>query len=111
MLVYDMQANATAPVATDILQSDNIGGLTNLNNANRFKIIMDKEFKFGSVDQTTLVYKKYLKCKLPTQFNSGSAGTIGDIQTGSIYLVTYSPNLGTALPGGLVSVRVRFSDN
>lgn len=111
MIVQDLQSNATAPAATDILQTDNIGGLTNLNNSNRFKIIMDKEFRFGSVDNTSVMYKKYIKCKLPTQFNSGSAGTVGDIQTGSIYLLTYSPLLTTALPGGLISTRVRYSDN
>lgn len=111
LLVYDMQANATAPLATDILQSDSIQGVQNLNNSNRFKIIYDKHFALGAVDNTVLNFKKYIKCAYPTQFNSGSAGTIGDIQTGSLYLMTYGPQIGTALPNGGTSVRVRFSDN
>lgn len=111
VLVYDMQANGTAPLATDILQSDQIAGVMNLNNANRFKILMDKTACIGAVDNTAVNITKYLKGDWITQFNAGSAGTIGDIQTGSIYLLVYGPNIGVAVPNGAFTVRVRFSDN
>lgn len=111
MLVYDQQTNGTTCVATDVLQTDSIFGLTNLNNSNRFKILFDKHFKMGSVSDTSINYHKYWKCNLPVQFNAGSAGTVGDIQTGSVYILAWSPQIGVAIPIGGVSVRVRFSDN
>jgi len=111
MIVYDKQTNAATPTVAAILQSDNIFGLQNLDNSNRFVVIMDKTFRFGSVDQTSVVYSKYKKVNLPVQFNTGSAGTVGDIQTGGLFLVTWSPQITTALPIGSCTTRIRFSDN
>lgn len=110
MVVYDSQANATAPAVTDILQVDNISGVMNLNNADRFKVVMDKVFNFGAVDHTSVVYTKYKKIALETKFNNGSAGTVGDIQTGSMYLLTHNIGITTAPPIGSFYVRIRFYD-
>lgn len=111
MLVYDQQTNGTALTAAQVLQTDAIYGLTNLDNSNRFKILFDKHFKMGSVSDTSINYRKFMKINLPVQFNSGSAGTVGDIQTGSVYILAWSPQIGVAIPIGGISVRIRFSDN
>lgn len=98
----------------------------NPNNRDRFKILWDKQYVFGpiKVDNTATqsygwaqgpsVYqvKFFKKMKLETIFNSGSAGTIADIQSGALYLLT----IGTTAPGTntdadfIVTTRVRFDD-
>lgn len=112
LVVQDMQANGAAPAGTDVLASNEITSPMNLNNVERFKVILDKEFKLGAIDCTACAYKWYKKFKLPVAFNTGSTGNITDITTGSLYMLTFSNGLfATTAPSGEVYTRIRFTDN
>lgn len=121
ILVYDRQSNGTAPAITDVLQTNSITAMRNLENRKRFKIFMDKTFVINASYQTAAALNTasnnhffeeyYRKLSHPVTFNSGTAGTIADITTGSMYLIT----MGTAATGTTSSLcglksRIRYTD-
>lgn len=114
-VVYDKQPNGVALAYTDVFRTGSgTAALRNLENRKRFRILKDWYECLSPVasDDSMKVYQWYAKCHLPVQFNSGDAGTIADIQTGSLYLVYMgSADAGTAdcQMGG--QVRVRFTDS
>jgi len=102
-LVYDMQTNATSPGYSNIWET--IAGSAppktiaqlhtprNLSNIDRFKIIkqgkmfINNETVAATSNSAPKPYgyiKKYIKLNLPTKYNQGTAGTVADIQTGSL---------------------------
>lgn len=112
ILFYDKQANAVAPAITDFLLTDSFAANHNLNNRERFITLMDKVV--GAVSfSNNQTFKKYKNLNLDTCYNAGNAGTIGDIQTGSLYLLTYmaAGAVTTAEAVTLARVRIRFEDN
>lgn len=112
IVVYDKQSNATAPVATDILLADGIQNGNNLSNSRRFVTLCDKVMQSIGPAGPQAAYKKiYLKLNHPVEFNTGSAGTIGDIQTGAVYVLLYA-NGGTTTAGSShqTFTRIRFVD-
>lgn len=111
MVVYDSQANAAAPAATDILVTDAAYGLNNLNNRERFRVLIDKLFVFDNYAYASKAFNMFRRLKEDSVFNSGNAGTIGDITRGSLYLVTWLDNgYATAAPLFDCRVRIRFWD-
>lgn len=109
ILFYDRQPNGAAPSVADLLtDTDNAGGTTstsiadiNISNADRFKILRDWYWDIpgpatGSPNygdalstQREVVVKDFVPLKgMEVHFNAGTAGTIGDITTGSLYLLT-----------------------
>ena len=92
LIVYDRQANGAAPAATDVLTSNTIMAIQNLDNRDRFIILADI-FPYaqdetlaagnnGSGLRGIMAYKRYIKCNLETIYG-GNAGTIADINSGS----------------------------
>lgn len=110
LVIYDAQTNAAIPLATDILQINDISSPMNLNNSDRFKVILDKTWNIGSVDNTSYIRALYKKCKLETKFNNGGGATVGDIQTGGLFALTYCTGLTTATVAGQVYSRIRYYD-
>lgn len=111
MFVYDRQANATGPSALDILQADRIISPMNLSNSKRFKVILDKLHSWG-VGESQVNESGFMKLNLPVEFNTGSAGTIGDIQSGSLYAFIWSAgDYNTADPLFELATRIRYVDS
>lgn len=129
IIVYDRQTNGAAPTYANIMQSQDITGTTastafsmvNLDNRDRFVIVRDKFYGFGAIDSTATqalssaspgIYpiNEYVKCKFETIFNTGSAGTVGDISSGSLYLFWVASNASAAGVQATVSTRLRFDD-
>lgn len=113
LVVYDAQANATAPAVTDILDTDNFVSGMNLSNNRRFKVLCDivLENGIGTPGPGACAGTRYVRGDWNTEFNTGSAGTIGDIQSGSVYMLTaQSGNLITAAPLSTIFTRIRFQD-
>lgn len=127
IIVYDKQPNGTAPTFANVIQSQNIAGVTsslvddmvNLDNRDRFEIIRDMVVAVGPYDHTAtqalaggpclVTMDTYIKLgNRETVYNAGAAGTIGDIATGSLYVfwIASSDN-NLAWQGGF---RLRFSD-
>jgi len=113
MIVYDKQANATAPTGAQVLLVDSVVGVNDLGNARRFVTLMDKVFTTSAVGgvQDDSHIEFYKKCNLPVDYNVGTAGTVADIQSGSLHMISWnSGGLLTAAPAGQFTIRVRFID-
>lgn len=125
MIVYDLQPNGAAPSITDILNTADPASHLNLNNRDRFRILVDKEYTFdpySSVQTATqaqlcfgrTIYnmKLYKKLNLDMVFNAVNGGTVADIASGALYMVWIGS--ATASTNGdvnaIVSTRVRYSD-
>jgi len=112
MVVYDKQANATAPAITDILLSDGFTSQNNLSNRDRFVTISDFITEpLAAGGPTSIAGVIYKKLNLETQYNSNSAGTIGDISSGSIYMfIAQTGGITTTTCDFAANVRIRYSD-
>jgi len=117
LVVYDKQANAAALTAATVLNAATVEDMKNLENRSRFWILHDEQFVMGASGGTTGIptmreLSWYRKVKLPVIYNSGDAGTVADITTGSLYVIT----IGSEAPGATASSavmrsRVRYADN
>lgn len=112
LVVYDKQANATAPAITDILLADSFHSPNNLSNRDRFVTLIDNvSTALGPTGDAAVGGVIFKRLNLETLFNSGSAGTIGDITSGSVYMfVAQSGGLATAGPNYTARVRMRYTD-
>lgn len=109
----DTQPNGLAPVVGDILQQTNVNGMRNLGNGYRFRILKDLRFTqvYSSESQ-----QKTISVNIPLRFHTrysvtGSTGTITDILTNSLYMMTIgdqAPATGALWAGDL---RFRWIDN
>ena len=121
MLVLDKQANAATPAFTDIYDVAQPTTLRNISNMPRFQVLFDSQEvimvgpNVGTPQTESIVtaHKGYLKCNIPVQYNVGTAGTVGDIQTNALYFVM----IGNSGSGTLFDVqvfngqvRIRYSD-
>lgn len=120
-IVYDKEANGAAPAATDIMASDLIDGLNNLNTAGRFITVFDQTWQpvsgfsagaSGVGAAQAQVLDGYVKCNLPTKYNGGNAGTIADISSGSLYVLAWSNGVAFGGTGGdlIGNFRIRYTD-
>lgn len=126
ILVVDMQANGSLPLWTDIFVEANATTLTNLNNRDRFRILVDRQDMIepgvsgagpasgvGNAGGPTICFKQiYKKLNFQTTYNAGIQGTIADIQTGSLLLCTIASvtAVGTGGYSTQVKCRIRFTD-
>jgi len=112
MIIYDKQANATAPTILDILERDDFTSPNNLSNRDRFVTLCDHMSpavsQNGDQSIASVVYKPL---NLETMFNDGVAGTVGDITSGSIYFF-YAQTSGITVTGPNFEwdFRVRYAD-
>lgn len=125
IILWDMQPNGAAPAIGDVLTNaaDNTSQL-NLNNRDRFRIVKDKMFCFDpfwhvvvaddfvGFNHTTTAHKGYKKMNQEVIFNAGNAGGVGDIASGSLYVMfigdaAAAANMNINLVG---NTRVRFTD-
>lgn len=119
-IVYDSDANGAAPAITDILKSASPIALMNLNNRDRFEVLMDKQYMIGKTNNTATQaltngnnlfdFKEYITLDHDTIFG-GTGATIADIKTGSIYLMMISSTAGTDCPNMSYATRIRFNDS
>lgn len=124
LIVYDKQPNGASPTYGDIIKSQDITGATsstysdfvNLDNRDRFEIIRDHFIQLGQFTTTpdyatgplTVPINEYLKlANREVCYNAGNAGTIGDIQSGALYMFLVADNAGA---NSDLSFRVRFTD-
>lgn len=122
MIYYDHAPSGAAAAITDVLNANSINGHVNLNNKDRFLILYDRiitdeagyETAFNNAFSIAGKINLKLGGKLGLEqiFNSGNAGTIADINVGSIYIAfctTGNVNFGTGARVDFSS-RIRFTD-
>jgi len=112
IVFYDSQPNGAAPTLAALLADSNAGHATavtseiNLDNRERFKILRDMPFLLPSCTNTagvitnlgmqdtvkqSMQFDEFIKLKgLETVYNGTNGGTIADITSGSLFVVTFS---------------------
>lgn len=119
LIVYDKQTNAAAPLATDILQVDQIVSLQNLSNNRRFKVLADELIDCvgtaGPQSWQRTIWRDFTnggkKPGLNVEFNAASTANVDSITSGSVYALFYQQGtLLVASPTGSMYSRIRFSD-
>ena len=123
IIFVDKQANGTAPTPANVLAVTGSAEATvsahNLEYRNRFWILSDKVYGFGcdyggaGVGVQRLVATRFWRSfAVKTTFNSGTAGTVADIATNSLYLLAISDTATAAQQPYLQFYsRVRFTDD
>lgn len=120
MIVYDKQSNGALPAITDVLTAATSKSFMNLNNRDRFVVLLDRRHAVGSRGITAtqsfsdgpgpVPLHEYIKINLPVIYDGGTAA-IGDIQTGSLFLLTIGDvAAGTSDAQFIGALRVRFAD-
>lgn len=126
IVFIDKQANGAAPTTTDLLAQALPTSPLNLNNRDRFKVIFDDQFVFGPILSITTAtqaqaafggdqihsYHKFKKLEVEVINNAGTAGTVADIQSGSIYafyIGSQAAGTNTDLNANIFW-RIRFTD-
>ena len=119
VIVYDTQPNSgTIPSGTDIFATADPNSPLNLNNRDRFQVLMDVRKQVSAFlmsatpglatgNPSNAYFKKYKKCNKETVF-SGTANTIGSISTGAVYLCFIADAQVAAFD---YYIRIRFTDN
>jgi len=98
LLVYDKQTNGTAFTTGDLIgdvppvHSSTIFNFILLENRRRFIVLKDEMYLLGQSGFYEKFYWGFwtVVVDLPVVFNAGNAGTVADISTGSLYLVSMS---------------------
>lgn len=114
MLVYDKQTNGSTPALTDIIDPtttpSNFFGMINLNNRDRFVMLMDKVFALDNGRGYTMVFKKFKKLNHDTVYSATTAA-IGSVATGGLFWVTVGNQTAGAADIDMNSAhRIRFID-
>jgi len=118
MLVWDSQPNGALPAITDVLNAAVPTAPMNLNNRDRFRVLLDKRFVLGPYNTTATQsvasniireHHMYKKINLETIFD-GTTNAIGDIQSGSLFLLTIGNQTSPEGANWTASIRLRFTD-
>ncbi len=112
MIVIDHQPNGATPAIMDVLVSATTYSQVNLNNRHRFTVVADKHYHLNAAAEPDS--QKNFSMKLPallTSYNAGSAGTIADIATNAVYVLTLgSEPAGNTAGSCRISYRYFFKD-
>jgi len=111
LIVYDKQPNGALAIATNIVATDELTGMMNLNNNHRFIVLVDELIPcVGVAGPAAWGVKGHRKFSLPVEFQSNN-GDITDITTGAVIgLVWQDGGLLIANPPSHLYVRLRFDD-
>lgn len=125
IVFVDYQPNGAVPVVGDLLNSAAVAAHLNLNNRDRFKVLIDKQFTIDPLIYNTTAtqavcsatnqiraVKKYKKCNIETIFNAVNGGTIADITSGALFMFWIGAQAAGANTDcqAQIGVRVRYTD-
>jgi len=133
MLVYDRQTNGAAPAIADVLADyDQAGNTTtdayskmNMNNVERFLILRDHRVQIPDNGVSALERSEAAIMNYDSQANinwfvkltdlethfKASAGSVGDIATGALYLITFGPVASATAGYSIIyNARLRYHD-
>lgn len=112
IVFIDKQANGATPSASDILTPATVLGAMVVGNSKRFKILMDVRKHISTVGPATAIVRRFKRVSIKTEYNTGNAGTVADIQTNSMFLMHMSDiAAANGPPSFFADVRSRFVDN
>jgi len=117
MIVMDKQTNATAPTVAQILEAVSAISPMNMDNRDRFTVLHDYQCPVDQLGgRPSTVHKKFRKINVTTVYNAGTAGTVADIATNSIYLLYIYTQIGTGAAPTVAPAldfygRIRYDDS
>lgn len=119
IVFFDTQANGVAPTDALLLEAGAVTGYATshlaMTSRERFKIIFDKRHAIGDkvVNQSNgpaIVHQeKFRKLNVVVTNTGGAGNTVAEIQTNSLYVVTYTTCL-TLAPVCSTRFRIRYTD-
>jgi len=114
-LVYDKQTNGALPAIADIWDTGTAASpelaMNNLNNRDRFSILMDEVIQLDQAQAISYSNKFYKKVNLECVYGIDAA-TIAEISTGGLYWVTIgSVAAGTTDVDQSTTIRLRYMDS
>lgn len=114
LVVYDKEPKGSAPAITDVVTTDAIHAIMNLDNSRRFEVICDDIVEcVGTGGPQAWYHTRFinLKNRVIERFDTSNTGGISDIVTGSLFVIIWqSGNIITAAPTHAFHSRVRFTD-
>lgn len=110
IVLYDNQPNGAAPAVTDVLQTASPLSDYNLDNEWRFDVLYDELYALRTVYNPLDVLEFCVPVPWETVFNAGNAGTVADIVTGAVFLLSIGSQAMNTTAETLYS-RVLFSDS
>lgn len=120
IVVYDRQTNGAAMTIAQLLTAVTPIAMRNLENRKRFSVLYDKTFTLNSSILGAVqvpeagghkYFEFYRRLNHPMVFNSGDAGTVADITSGSVYVITLgSENAGATAGACHLTCRIRYED-
>lgn len=112
LIVYDKQTNGATPAITDILTNNDFTSPMNLDNTDRFTILMDELTDPISVGNNFSIAKnRYVKMKLDSVYSTNN-GDVTDIKTGGVFAFIAQTGGVTTTVGTVDSfTRIRFLDS
>lgn len=109
IVFLDKQANATAPTATDVYPAF-ATSFRVVGSIERFQILYERWEVLTPSNVSGLIDSLSRKMSLHVYFNTGTAGTIADIVSNSIYVMAFS-DAGANYPTLITNSRITFVDN
>ena len=99
MIVQQRRPNGLHPAIGDILTATTISSLRNRFKIHDYKVLYDKTITLNASGESgsTRFIRMYKKLFLNQYFNSQSTGTIADIQTNALFLISIGSN-ATGVP-------------
>lgn len=120
LIVYDRQANGVAPTVAQVITG--IQGPYTEANLGRFLVIQDKTWCFGPAAAVSPnptfgipptqanVFERH-QLNLPTHYNAGNAGTVADIDKGSLYMLWIGSVAGGDTDASFAgTIRTQYTD-
>lgn len=120
MLIWDKQVNGVIATISEILSAATAHSFMNLDNRERFVVLMDKQFAVGrrsdasgnSGSPNVYAVNKYKKMPAGSiTIYDGTGAGIADVNTGALYLVTIGSQAAAAGSVFSAACRVRYTDS
>jgi hypothetical protein len=86
MVVLDKQANAAAYSPTGLLNNDNTISMYAIGGQNRYVVYKDEMYALSTAGPLNCQFSWRVQLNQHTEYNTGTAGTIADINSNSLYL-------------------------
>lgn len=91
-VLFDTDPEGSAPTALEIFRTDVENDLVNIENTHRFKMLKLKTFTVDNVGSNWRQFRWYFRLNLPSRYELGVAGTIADMNYGSLYVFYCAKN-------------------
>lgn len=108
IMFIDKMPNGALATSADLFQVPNsLQSYLNPEFFGRFRMIMSKRVSLVLDHTPSFNYKKYIRFRCKTQYDSSNTGTIADLKTNAIYFGLVSDYVGATSP--LISIQFRYT--